>query len=308
MGPTNQTKSVEGGETAIRIERILCPVDFSDISAKAYRYAQSIACHYHAKLILQHIVELWQYPAGDFAMSPEYYDDFRQWLMTKAQNDLKLFLDKYSSVQPECIVEESTAADAILAVADARDVSLIVMGTHGRRGFDHAMLGSVTERVLRHSCCPVLAVPGKDPDQTGKSPAEAVQVKQILCGVDFSSYSERALDHAFSVAQAYGADLTVLHVLDNLGEFYDAGKESAAAVDKLQKLVAQSTLPPERIHLEVRLGKKAYREIVDLAVERHLDLIVTGVLGLNSTSRVVFGSTAYRVIQLYPGPVLTIPM
>ena len=301
-----ETASASGGGTAIRIERVLCPIDFSEVSGKAYRYAQSIARHYRTKLILEHVVELWQHPEGDFAVKPEYYDEFRAALMSNAKAQLQELADVSGAVEPECVVEEGTAADTILCLARTRAASLIVMGTHGRRGFDHLMLGSVTERVLRNARCPVLAVPGKRPDETGKS-AGADYIRRILSCVDFSVDSRRALDHAISVASAYCADLTVLHVLDNISESADVGKETNACLGKLQKLVPSWALDPARVHLEVRLGKP-YREILDLAAQAQSDLIVTGVRGRNSLDLAVYGSTTYRVIQLHPGPVLTVPI
>jgi len=303
-----EAESVVGGGTAIRIEHILCPVDFSDFSAEAYRYAQSITCHYRAKLILQHVVELWQHPSCYYQAELEYYEQFRETLVSNAQDQLRQFVDLCGGVQPECVVEESMAADAILCLARARAVSLIVMGTHGRRGFEHLMLGSVTERILRHAPCPVLAIPGKRPDQNGKRPAAgSVDVRRILCCVDFSAHSQRALEHAVSVADAYGAELTILHVLDRISESADVAKETDAVVDKLQKLLPPSALDPSRVHLEVRLGK-AYREILNFAAEKQSDLIVTGVQGRNSLDLAVFGSTTYRVIQLLTRPVLTVPL
>ena len=308
MPPITGTDAVLGGGTAVQIERILCPVDFSDVSAEAYRYAQSIACQYSAKLILQHVVELWQHPSCYYQTELEYYEQFRETLVSNAERELRQFVDLCGGVQPECVVEESMAADAILCLARARAASLIVMGTHGRRGFDHLMLGSVAERVLRHAPCPVLAVPTKRPDQDGKSSAAGpVDVRRILCCVDFSEHSQRALQHSVSVANAYSAELTILHVLDNISDSAEVVKETDAAMDKLQQWVAPSALDPARVHLEVRLGK-AYREILDLATEKQLDLIVTGVRGRHSLDLAAFGSTTYRVIQFHPGPVLTVPI
>jgi len=300
VGPVAETKPGIDQSAAVRIERILCPVDFSDISAKAYSYAQSIACHYRAKLVVQHVVELWQYPSCYYQTELAYYEEYRRTILSNTQDQLRQFLGMYGGVQPECVVEESAAGDAILAMAQARGINLIVMGTHGRRGFDHLMLGSVTERVLRHASCPVLAIPGR-------SAADQVQVHQILCCVDFSAHSQRALEHALSVAAAYDADLTVLHVLDNLVESADVAQETDAAMEQLQKLLAPSAFPAARLRLEVRLGT-AYREILDLAAERESDLIVTGVRGRNSLELAVFGSTTYRLIQLFHGPVLTAPI
>jgi len=306
--PMREAEPVPGVGTAVRMERILCPVDFSDVSAEAYRYAQSIACHYSAKLFLQHVVELWQHPSCYYQTELEYYDQFRETLISNAERELRQFANSCGGVQPECLVEESMAADVILCSARTRAISLIVMGTHGRRGFDHLMLGSVTERVLRHAPCPVLAVPAKRPDQSGLSGAAGtVGVRRILCCVDFSEHSQRALQHAVSVAGAYHAQLTVLHVLENISNSAEVVKQTDAAMDKLQQWVAPSALDPTRVHLEVRLGK-AYREILDLAAERQSDLIVTGVRGRNSLDLTVFGSTTYRVIQLHPAPVLTVPI
>ena len=306
MNSIVETASATGRGTAIRIDCVLCPVDFSEVSEKAYRYAQSIACHYRAKLILQHVVELWQHSEGDFVARPEYFDEFRGALICKAEAQLHDLANVSGAFRPECVVEEGRAADAILALARTRAVSLVVMGTHGRRGFDHFMLGSVTERVLRHAPCPVLAIPGKRGDENGNGTG-ADYIRRILCCVDFSEHSRSALAHATSVASAYCADLTVLHVLHDISGSADVGKETNACLNQLQKLVPSSALDPARLHLEVCLGK-AYREILDLTAETQSDLIVTGVRGRNSLDLAIYGSTTYRVIQLHPGPVLTVPI
>jgi len=296
-----ETESSAGRHTSIAIERILCPVDFSEASVVAYRYAQSIACRYRARLILQHVVEFWRHQSCYCQVET---------LISNTRDQLRQFADKYGGVQPECVVEESAAADeSILSLARTRAVSLIVMGTHGCRGFDHLVLGSVTERVLRHAPCPVLAIHEQRPDESANSPAaDPVQVRQILCCVDFSAYSQRALDHALSVAEAYGAEVTVLHVLDNISaESPDVEKETNATLGKLRKLIAPSAAVSTKIHMDVRLGE-AYREILRFAAERRSDLIVTGVRGRNSLDLGVFGSTTYRLIQHYPGSVLTVPI
>ena len=144
--------------TEVRIERILCPVDFSPFSGRAYDYAQSIAGQYRATLVVQHVVDLGQHPSADFSVSATVYEDFRAKLIADAQNDLQEFVKKYGGDSPERIVQEGMAAEAILSLSQERSISLIVMGTHGRRGFDLLMLGSVTQDVLRNASCPVLAV------------------------------------------------------------------------------------------------------------------------------------------------------
>ncbi|HYW46762.1 MAG TPA: universal stress protein [Bryobacteraceae bacterium] len=309
MNPEKDVETLVGARPDIRIERILCPVDPSDVSAMAYRYAQSIAAHYHASLIVQKVIEYSQYVFASYTPSMPAFVEFSESLVADGLAALHRFVDgSGGTIQPECIVQANfSAADAILSLAETRAISLIVMGTHGRRGFDRLMMGSVTERVLRHASCPVLAVrPAAPGSNYPGAPDEPVPIRRILCCVDFSAHSRRALEYALSAADAYSADVTVLHVLDPVSQSADVAQETDAAMANLAKL-----LPPgsssTKTHLEVRLGE-AYREILDLGSEMQADLVVTGVRGRNSLDLAVFGSTTYRVIQLGPGPVLTVPV
>jgi nucleotide-binding universal stress UspA family protein len=275
----------------------------------AYRYAQSIAAHYHASLIVQKVIEYSQYVSVSYTPSMPAFVEFSESLVADGLAALHRFVDgSGGTIQPECIVQANfSAADAILSLAETRAISLIIMGTHGRRGFDRLMMGSVTERVLRHASCPVLAVrPATPGSNYPGAPDEPVPIRRILCCVDFSAHSRRALEYALSAADAYSADVTVLHVLDPVSQSADVAQETDAAMANLAKL-----LPPgsssTKTHLEVRLGE-AYREILLLGSEMQADLVVTGVRGRNSLDLAVFGSTTYRLIQLGPGPVLTVPV
>ena len=201
MNPVTDVETLVGARPDIRIERILCPVDPSDVSATAYRYAQSIAAHYHASLIVQKIIEYSQYVSASYTPSMPAFVEFSESLVADGLAALHRFVDGSGGIiQPECIVQANfSAADAILSLAETRAISLIVIGTHGRRGFDHLMIGSVTERVLRHASCPVLAVRPTAPGSNHPgAPDEPVPIRRILCCVDFSAHSRRALDYALS--------------------------------------------------------------------------------------------------------------
>jgi nucleotide-binding universal stress UspA family protein len=301
----NPESSIEARAVA-PVERILCPIDFSEISGN--RYAQSISGHYHAKLLVQHIVELWQHPSAVYSISPYMLEDFRRSLISDAEKELQQFVKTAGGPQPECIVAESVAPDAILFLARERAISLIVLGTHGRRGFDRMMLGSVTERILRHASCPVLTIRRAATDSGKPDKADdPVPIRRILCCIDFSAHSQRASEYALLIAASYQTDVTFLHVLDPEPDSADVGKDTAAAMADFEKTITLAGLTPTRTHLEVRLGK-AYQEILKFASEAHSDLIVTGVRGRNAVDLAVFGSTTYRVIQLGNVPVLTVPI
>src|SRR6202142_1088560 len=197
---------------------ILCPIDFSEFSVRAYRHALSLAEHYRARLVAHHVVELWQHPAVSFAATAALLDEYCQSLRENGKEKLREFVKKHThnEIQPELVVDEGMAADAILAFAKEKKADLIVMGTHGRRGFDRLVLGSVTDRVMRRAPCPVLAVchPPHDSTAANKERSHVHHLTRILFCTDFSDNSERALNYAVSAATEYDAELTLLHVLE----------------------------------------------------------------------------------------------
>ena len=165
-----------------RLKSILCPIDFSEFSVKAYDYAQSLAWHYKAELLVQHV--RYSFPAFYIDAS---YKEIRRKLRADALQKLREFVKRLTrtKVQPQCVVHEgcrlsesSIYSDRILSFAKAQAVNLIVMGTHCLGGVDRLMLGSVTEKVLRKARCPVLVVrkPAHDFVSPGEK-ADSINIK-----------------------------------------------------------------------------------------------------------------------------------
>jgi len=292
----------------LELRHVLCPIDFSEFSVRAYRFALSLAQHHRAKLVAQHVVELWQYPSVSFAASATVYEEFSRALREKAKQQLQELVKNYThdEIQPECIVQQGIAADSILAFAEAQKADLIVMGTHGRRGFDHLMLGSVTERVLRNASRPVLAVSRLSHDliASGKQ-RDHVHLSRILFCTDFSENSERALNYAISLTADYDAEITLLHVLEHVPSSANLEEATAAATEQLDRLVPPEGRKAGKIKTTVLSGKP-YRRIIQFARETQADLVTMAVRGRGALDLAVFGSTTYRVLQLGPCPVLAI--
>ena len=290
-----------------QIERILCPIDFSEFSVTAYDYAQSLAWHYKATLFLQHVIDSLT-PYYPYFAFPDPYHELCRKLRADAEQQLQEFAKKHSwrGIQPRCNVQDGVATDLILRLAEAEAVNLIVMGTHGLRGLDHLALGSVTEKVLRKARCPVLAVrkpahafapPGGEPD--------LVQLHRILYCTDFSDHSEQAFDHAVSLAAEYKAELTLLHVLEGVSDSADIENEIAKVIESLEKRISPEARKNGTTKAVVLIGK-AYQQIIGLALESRTDLIIMGVRGRHAADLAVFGSTTYRVVQSGPCPVLVV--
>ena len=218
------------------------------------------------------------------------------------------------------MIREGDAVGEILSQATDMKADLLVMGTHGRSGFERLLLGSVTEKMLRKASCPVLTVPRRHPDAV---PATPVLFKQILCPVDFSDCSMQALNYAMSLAQEADAHLTVLHVIgdelevtpDAYGAIIMNDLESLADFRRRHEDDARKRLERGRARVGCRVlqcgddgveGGKPSREILRVAAEQQTDLIVVGVQGRGAADLMFFGSTTNHVVREATCPVLTV--
>jgi nucleotide-binding universal stress UspA family protein len=202
----------------------------------------------------------------------------------------------------------------ILAQADALKADLIVVGSHGRSGFERLLLGSITEKVLRKATCPVMVVPPRV-DEAALS--RAVHVSRMLCPVDFSDSSIAALTFAISLAEEADACLTVLHVVEMLPGLHEPPMSAgfnvdewrvaaqASCLERLRALIPDSVRSYCTVDTVVSEGK-ASRAILRLAAERHSDLIVMGVQGRGTVDVMLFGSNTHDVIRAASCPVLTV--
>jgi nucleotide-binding universal stress UspA family protein len=291
----------------VKMERILCPIDFTDFSTKSYEYAYSLASHYGAKLFLEHVVQplTMAYP---FYAFPDSLNKIYVNLTQDAEKQLNDVVKNHSwnGIHPELVVREGFPTEAILSSAQKESVDLIVMGTHGRQGFDRLTMGSVTEQVLRKARCPVLVVRKPTHDfVTPREKKEQVQLKKILFCTDFSEHSERALQYALSLAMEYNAELTLLHILENVPTKAEIESRTAKVLRELEMPIPNDAGNWCKIKPAVRAGK-AFEEIILLANEAQTDLIIMGVRGRNALDLALFGSTTQRVIQLGPCPVLAV--
>ena len=141
------------------IHRILVPFDFSEPSTRALDYAKMMAERFGASLDVMYVVPN-PYLADPTGISGSLPPDFLDNLITDAQSGLDKLLPSPDRERFKAagIVKVGDARSAILAYAQTERVDLIVMGTHGRGGMAHLVLGSVAERIVRAAPCAVMTV------------------------------------------------------------------------------------------------------------------------------------------------------
>ena len=293
--------------TVMQLKSILCPIDFSDFSAAAYQYALSLAEYYNANVAALHVVEFWKYPYAEYAAQEADYAKFSRALCEGGELQLQRFVGQYSAggLQPKLMVHQGNAPRCILSVAEKESMEVIVMGTHGRRGFDRLVLGSTTDRVIRKAACPVLIVSDSSHNSLNVGRDGRHRLSRILYCTDFSNNSERARSYAISLAEEYGAELVLLHVAESSSDLASAEEIIAEHTQGLDKLMSEAERKSLTVSSAVRFGKP-YEEIGRYAIETQANLIVMTARGGDAVDRAVFGSTTYRVIQLGPCPVLAI--
>lgn len=295
----------------VQIRHILCPIDFSDTSRHALEHAVTIAKWYRATLTAFHAIPLAmpQPPIFFAAVVDPTVPSASDRQAREEQLRLWLAPAREAGIETNVCVEEGNAAVRIVAQVASSHPDLLVMGTHGLSGFDRFMLGSVTEKVLRKSTCPVLTIP-----PTAATSA-TIPYARLLCPVDFSESSLAALRFACSLAKESGGTLTVFHVFDwperEPPELVRVDAErmrqylEADATTRLNALVADDVKTWCAVSTRTTHGKP-YRQILDVAQHDAVDVIVMGVHGRHPVDMMLFGSTTNHVVRRAPCPVLTV--
>jgi universal stress protein A len=141
----------------IVLKKILCPVDHSECSYLALKYAISLSLKDEAKLYLMHVLDTRFYEMEAYTFSPYNISESD---IAKIHSDLMKSLPEGTTdvLEVETIVVKGVPFNEILNASQELGADVIVMGTHGRTGLSHVMMGSVAEKVVRKASCPVLTV------------------------------------------------------------------------------------------------------------------------------------------------------
>ena len=296
----------------VEFKRILCPVDLSELSVRTLAYAGAIASWYDAHLTALHVVSSLTPMDVRTGVEPvsmvyplsrdEVLEQLRQTVAAAGLGEGTVALT----------AEAGEAAATVVDQVVAMRADLLVMGTHGRSGFDRFFLGSVTEKVLRKAPCPVLTVPPHAP----ATPPPEVALRTILCPIDFSSAALEAFGFALDLARHSDASVVLVHAIEflaeeepreyahfNVPEFRSSLLEDAR--QRLESLVSGEPRLNRGVRTVVVVGR-AHHGILHIAADEGADLIVMGAQGRGGAALALFGSTTQQVVRGATCPVLTV--
>ncbi len=298
----------------LTLNRILFPTDFSPGSERALDTALALAQEFDAELHMLHAVVLHADDPNDPA---HHFPD---------AEEVRLRLEKTANQRMESGIAERAAgslkiqhshrrgfsvAPTILEHALEFDPDLIVMSTHGRRGLDNILLGSVTEEVVRFANCPVLTV------RSGEEAPAFPSTAPILVPVDFSEHSRQALTLARDIAATFGSKVCALHVFERPihPEIYLGGMPldspdfhtvEGSLREALATFVAETPgAEVPVVSLDVVEGR-AVPAILDFVLDSGAGLVVIATHGLTGLAHVLLGSVSEKVVRRATCPVLSV--
>ncbi len=296
----------------LTIKRILLPTDFSRGANIALLEALVLAEQHGAELHLFHVVDPYDDPNNPTHRFPTAQELLALTAKLVSPERMPAFTpEKLASVKLVTRSERGlSVAPAILEYIEKNAIDLVVMGTHGRRGLRHLLLGSVAEEVVRFAPCPVFTV------RDQKDPVVVRPIRRILVPIDFSEHARQALAHAKELAVLYGAEMQILHVFENVihPAFYVTGRtsifefmpqlqrEATLQIQALLDSVVGSQYPAD---IYLKEGHPA-QEIVNFVSEHGTDLIVIATHGLTGIQHFLLGSVTEKVVRMATCPVFTV--
>lgn len=284
----------------ISLQNILFTTDFSPTAEAALPYVLAIARWYGSKVYVAHCVR--PEPVVGIPMEPAPVELNINW--QEAQSKMADFLrrDPMQGTHFETVLRQGMLWDGISDIIQHHDISLIVLGTHGRSGIKKLLLGSAAEEIFRMAPCPVLTIG----PQAARKQATFENWKRILFATDFSAGSLHALPYALSLAEENQATLVLLHMI-SLVPLQEEEASMEAARKRLHALVPKDAETWCRPEFEVKIGFPA-EGILRVAEQQDADLIVMGVHAATSprASAHLPWAIGHEVVSQANCPVLTV--
>lgn len=284
-------------------KKLLCPIDFSPGSQQALMVATEIARETGAELVIAHA---WHLPARAFAGEYPIPDHMIQQMLDEAGGALDKAAKPVAEVVPRVTSRllRGLPWEQICGAARGDSaIDAIVMGTHGRSGVPRVLLGSVTEQVIRHAPCSVLAI---------RQQRATLPFRNILCPIDFSEDSRHAIERARELVEPGATGIRLMHVIEptlsynelSMGENHLAALDHRATHELAGWASDLAKVAPVPVTTAIDIGRPGARILAALDADPTIDLVIMGSHGRTGIKRMLLGSVAEKVLRHATCPVL----
>jgi len=285
--------------TAVGLRNVLIATDLSRGSIDILRFGVELSRAHGVPAFIVHVV-----PRDEYLLAgPEAYTAASEAARREVLELKQQLLSRYSYEEGDdyqMLLAEGDVAETVLDCARQKKIDVIVLSTHGRSGISKALLGSVAERVFRHSPIPVLTLGPQVRHRTAFSP------RNILVPVDFTAASQASVRYACAVAREYNAELSLLHVVScPPGEAMADIECLKRGVERRLLDLVQGEIDERKVRARAEIGK-VVPVILNSVVESDADLMVLGVHALTGLLDRLRWQVAYDLVRQASCPVLTV--
>ena len=278
------------------IKKILLATDFTNASDSATQMAIEIAKKFESEVLVIHVIP----DAHKFKHKLEKIKELTKNNLVKVQTKIK----KNNVNVGEIFLVSGSPFDQIVKHADFYDVNLVILGSGEKEKNDHFQLGLTANKVMRKSNKPVWVVKRE----------AAPLIKKVLCPIDFSKASKRALENAIHLAESFKAELSVVTVIQPTERDYGGPsvipyeeEDTYAKHEELEfeKFLSDFDFYDVKVEREILRGKPD-KEILKTISDHNTDLLVIGTIGKSALTRVLTGSVTEKVTREVSCSVITL--
>jgi len=293
------------------MKRLLYPVDLSGNSSKMLPFVKTLASAFNSRIHVIHAtLDIQEWEAKYYRVrSPEI---FQQKLVKRAENMLAEFCRIHLPEHPD-LYQKIAIGDPvmeILKVVEDKKIDCVVMGTHGRKGLEHTLFGSVAGNIIKRSPAPVITInPARQFEKNG---ARLPEFRTVLFPLDFTDGTGPVLPYVKLFCQQFNCALYLLHVIDNVfswGQTYSLTWDPRQVYREIKRNMEQLTQEKlsgiSRIQQQIVFGDPA-TEILNTIDAQQIDLVIMGTHGRKGLESTLFGSVAENIVKRSVAPVMTV--
>lgn len=291
----------------IGLETILVPIDFSHASLYPIQWAKFIAGRTNATIHFVHVHDF-AYPVATGLTPPVIGSEAE--IRENLHRDLQSVALSQGVLKASFHIRAGRPFDEVCQVASEIQADLIVLATHGRTGWERALMGSTAEKIVRHAPCPVFVA-----RQTKAGRKRDLKLGKIVVPVDFSDCSAQGLRYAVGFARAFGAELSLLNAVQLHHDLPPVVVYSSTELGRWAREIAQAHMADfvggtefgtVKFEAAIKMGSPA-QKTCRYAQKVGADLIVTATHGRTGFEHVLIGSTAEQIVRYAKMPVLVVP-
>jgi len=281
------------------INRVLLPLDFSEISEAVVETAKLIGEKFRPKFYLLNVISPLIYISTPESMvvdviDTEIIEEIEEAKRKSAENLLNHYKAKLKGFEVETIIDIGNPADVILEKEEELNIDLTILGGHQKGLVERILLGSTSEAVVKHSKKPVLVVKGH---AIGK-------LEKVVLAYDFSEVADRLIDYSAKFLKPFGSKIYLIHVeeeieipiLEKLGIniIPQVRKKKTERLDQIKEKFEREGLQTEVVYLE---EKDPAEGILEFIQKGDFDMVMVANKGLSGLKRILMGSVSLEVLR-----------